>query len=336
MYKIGDKGLIVEYINWYLGVKSKTYTQETEDKVKLFQSTYDQDFVDNSFDIEYVYDSTTGTYNPTGIPYDYYNQYFIPNVNTGRNRPYICPSGSVDLFTLPALTGMEISFNDSNKIKNAQQALSGTKYSNQKVIAATGIYDQQTMSAIEAFQIEQSIGVVMNLYDYETLIVQPSSTNGVSISKIADGYEISGVSTSSNVYGVVSVTGLVPNDVYTLMTTFEQKGDITIVGTPIYNSSGEVLIDSNISRDSGTNYIYFTAPEDGSVFIRFYSNKTPTQTYTLCDFTNIMIAKGEHSRLEYIDYITSETNESGLYCSGILNIPTYNRLKMIYRFQEVV
>lgn len=190
MYKLGDTGLVVEFINSRLGIRSKVFTEETKTKLKQFQAAYRQYLKDETKtkfsefwnNIDNLSDASSMNFN-----YDPYAQiyYELDNpakqdiTHTTATEPVyeIYPNGVCDMWTLQALTEIDIETYDNGILEQVQRVLSKTEYTYnedldiKETIDPTGIYDELTHKAIKKFQMGYNIGQEkIPIYEHKNLL----------------------------------------------------------------------------------------------------------------------------------------------------------------------
>lgn len=123
---IGDKGIVVKYINSFFGIDGDIYTEETKKKVMQFQQSFQQQYPNNP-SYPYVEEDIINSY--TRVDKDEENPENL-KVLIREILPVLFPNGKVDIFTMNAILGNEIDYNDFQKILQVRKVLNGTEYSN--------------------------------------------------------------------------------------------------------------------------------------------------------------------------------------------------------------
>lgn len=154
--KIGDSGITVEYINAFFDIDSKIYTDETARAVQKFQQSYLQRFshIPNIYTDNEILDSYTQLINGEGSLYE---------VSLGDFIPPLYPTGEVDIFTMTAMLGIDIDYNDYTKIKQVQQCLSGTEYAKFENVFQTLVEMAQNIE----FRLDDNTDYIPTLIDGE-------------------------------------------------------------------------------------------------------------------------------------------------------------------------
>ena len=351
MFRLGDKGLVVEYLNYVLGVNSKEFTEETENNLKQFQCSFRQLYVDKEDEITYMYDPASGEVTPNNLSYNPYDEYYKPGdelENFPNTSLYIYPNGILDIYTLPALTGIEIPNFNTNKIKQVQKALSWTVYSNNNPLKLTGEYNQETCDSIRNFQKKYKLfQPFIPIVDQKNLLSNSSSFWSNNQVKDDGSLEESNTVITSNFialdfnynYYIKSFTKDYSVRVY--FYTGPVDSNIELVYT--YVNQATAMVEYK-------NYTDFSMWYDG----QFYSeglipfcncsttNKATKIRVSLYKNDNEIIPQDIEKiqiQLEKNDKATSyEPNSLNIYntfYSGFLNIPTYNGIKKEFKLPEV-
>lgn len=341
-YKIGDKGLVPEFINISLGLPGNTITEETVTRLKQFQCSFGQHYEDKTQELTYVLANGELTYQPLPVSWSIYDEYYSPENTSGlSNLPIIYPSGFVDLFTLPAICGIELDEQDMSKIMQAQTCLRDTEFNNTTEIKVNGIYDEATTAAIRNFQIRYNLGQPTVLitegknifpntlpfwFNGKATDYEPSSNTVV---LTPDDYTISSnLVPINNDYDHVFNNNKSGEKGYVLNFLFYDKNKALIdtsaytgygpYNTESYFSSGTLLANPN----SATKIAYIQC------IVRFDDGSQITVNDILdCP---IQIERG----LTPTAFEPQTLNPYYHYYSGRLNIVTYNKLKAVYGIVE--
>ena len=340
-YKIGDKGLVPEFINIKLGLPGNIITEETVTRLKQFQCSFGQHYEDKTQELTYIFANGELTYQPLPTGWSIYNEYYSPENPSGvSNLPIIFPTGFVDIFTLPSICGIELYEQDMAKIIQAQTCLKGTSFNNTAEIQINGIYDDTTINAIRNFQMYYSIGQPTMLitegknlfpntlpfwYNGKATDYEPSSNTVV---LTPDDYTIS--------------SNLIPiNNDYNHVFSNNQSGVGYILNFLFYDKTKTLL---NTSAYPGYE-MYNTDSYFSSGTLPANPNSTTKIAYVQCivKFVNgdkitvndilacpIQLERG----LTPTSFEPQTLNPYYHYYSGRLNIVTYNKLKAVYGIVE--
>lgn len=155
--KVGDSGVIVEYINAFFDIDSNLYTKETAKRVQQFQQSYLQKF-----------SHTPNVYTDSNIMNSYLQLVEDESLPTYRveSRDILSPlypTGEVDILTMTAILGMDIDYNDYTKIKQVQQCLTGTEYSKFENIFKMLVEMAQNLD----FRLDDNLDYIPTLVDGE-------------------------------------------------------------------------------------------------------------------------------------------------------------------------
>ena len=389
-YVKGDNNLVTEYVNYRLQVNSKEISEETVNRIKQFQASFNQGFVDYSEDRVYGKDADGNVVvvNDEYNPYTDEN-YFKPGMNLeeAKNSPQLYPNGAIDIYTLTALLDTDISVYDSNKIVQAQQCLSNTKYSEYSILKQNGVYDEATRKVIRNYQRANDI--------YQ--VHYPIINNDNELPNIEEQWHQGGIDIFSEdaSYGdyfesenyVYSDLIPVNNDYNYYLKSYDDKYAVAIllyfdrslvdpfglnkenlINKPIfkenyaceyervYDTEDDVwyykilvyAIDKFIVDEEGRNLLdyyltegpisYSIPPYNMEAYRNRYVkyirivvyNKEGTITPKDMEWVPIKLVQGDDPG----EYEPKELNDSNIYFSGILNIPTYNAMKKEFGLTE--
>lgn len=352
MFRLGDKGLTVEYINYLLGVNSKEFTEETETLLKQFQASYRQIFTDREDEVTYTYDPQSGEVTPNNISYDPYSEYYKPGDSLEdfpNTKLYIFPNGVLDIYTLPALVDIEIPNFNTRKILQVQEALSWTKYTNSQPLKLSGMYDTETCEAITNFQRAHGL--------YQPYI--PIVDNKNLLPNLESFWNNSSVDESTG--ELVDSTTIITSNFIALdfnnnnyIKCFTENYSIRIyfyngpVGGNI--SSQGTYLSQNIANTDFRNYDDFSIWYDGlfhdeglipycdcvtvnkatKIRVSVYNNGNPIDKSIIEKIQIQLEQNNEPTRYE-----PNSLNENNIFYSGYLNIPTYNAIKREFKLKEV-
>ena len=353
MIKLGDKGLAVEYINYLFGINSKEFTAETESKIKQFQASYGQVFTDES----------ASYFDPTDENNNDYD-----NFNTELE---LYPNGVLDIYSLPSLLNTDITLYDEHILTQVQNALSFTEFTEddnnlKRAIQPTGNYNDITKSAIKKFQQKYHLfQVKIPIIEHKNLLSNVASdwTN--------EKYTYTYSKDSNNVISITSAS-LVDSDdcilspvipiesgelyyiklnneldnYYIKIMFFDSSltpiSHLSSVYTPNVTSTSENQFDGWVNTDSLLT--------EGLIPYNQYCEDSSTTVTGIIKYIQIMVRHTDGSdietseiepleiQLEKNDKATSyepySYNEYNGYCSGYLNIPTYNMIKKVFNLKE--
>ncbi len=323
--KLNDTGLLVEFLNYKLGISESYVTEVTLQRLKQFQCAYRQTYID--------YDSQNIA-SPNYNPYSYYYQPGDDINNFDENAQYLFPNGELDIYTLSALLNIDIENTNTHKIAQIQNCLSKSKYY-MGVIAQSGVYDDITITAIRNFQQTNNI--------YQPYISITENKN--LLSNIPSFYTIT-ASQYSCISGLIPIS---PNNVYYIKSHTTNKVMISYYYS-LEQEINSTTIDSWFSSSIAAELKSLMSPViQGKIPAQVTNNSTNTIKYikvTIINSTSASIAQNVNEfvgksqiQLELNDAPTSyepySYNIYNTFCSGKLNIPTYNALKREFNLEEV-
>lgn len=353
MIKLGDKGLAVEYINYLFGINSKEFTAETESKIKQFQASYGQVFTDES----------ASYFDPTDENNNNYDDF-----NTELE---LYPNGILDVYSLPALLNTNITLQDENILTQVQNALSLTEFSEdennlKRTIQPTGNYNSITKSAIKKFQQKYNLfQVKIPIIEHKNLLSNIASdwtnekytytytkdaNNIISITNVSladdDTCILSPmISIDSGELYYIKLNNKLDN--YYIKIMFFDSSLIPIshlssVYTPNITTTSINQFDGWVNTDS-----FLT---EGLIPYNQYCEDNSTNVTGIIKYIQIMIMHTDNSSIEpeeiksleiqleknsiATSYEPYSYNEYNGYCSGYLNIPTYNMIKKVFNLKE--
>lgn len=343
-YRINDTGLVPEFINCRLGVSGNKITEETILRLKQFQCSFDQTFVDDTIALSYQVINGSIEYTPLPSGYDIYSAYYSPENNVGLENLNIHPTDFVDIYTLPALCETEITIESVGKIKQAQECLSGSVFNNTTVIKPNGFYDEQTKNAIRNFQEYYGIGQP-TIFTTGLKNIFPNYTK-MWLSGKATGFEKSSQTVVLTEDSTCISSYLIPIDNnYTYVFSnnpgiFEKS---FIVKFLFYDVNKDLMdLSSNPSYSIFVGDTYFSSGSLPAItmssglikYIQCVVRFSDGATVTVNDILRctIQIERNESPTT----FEPQVSNVNYMYFSGKLNTPTYNKLKYIYGVPEVL
>lgn len=344
MIQVGSKGLIVDALNYLLFVKDNTFTKESLSRLKEFQASYRQIFVDNTENIEYTTNEEGETI-PSGEETNLLSQYFQPgdDISEFESQDIVLyPNGNVDIYSVPAILGADIDTFDTPKVKQAQIALLGqTK--------PTGLYDSTTKQAIQSFQRNY------NIYQPHITITENKNllTNNASLwsqGRIDPSTgDIYVTDSSSGLFITSPYIQIDPNYNYAISVSGNATENVYVT---FYTNSSATAYINQTSASQFTNYTsdiysWYDGIGKTSGILPYWDNNNSASMLkpqyirvTIGNVSSIMpnIIAQIGVQLEMNTVVTSyepySYNQYNTFCSGYLNIPTYNKLKEKYGLKE--
>lgn len=344
IYRIGDTGLIPEFINCILDVPGNKITEETVLRLQQFQCAFDQGFIDNTFELSYNRVNGSVEYNPLPPDYSIYDSYYHPGNTIETDNLTIYPTDFIDIHTLPALCEIEITKESVGKIKQVQDCLTGSVYNNTNIIKPNGFYDEQTKTAIKNFQTQYGIGQP-TVYTSGVKNIFPNYTK-MWLSGKATGYEKSSQNVILTEDSTCISSYLIPID-NNFNYVFNNNAGIFekpfIIKFLFYDANKDLMdLSSNTSYSIFAGDTYFSA---GTLPAITMSSSQISYVQCVVKFSDgsvvsvndilkctIQIEKSETSTA----FEPQVTNINYMYFSGRLNTVTYNKLKYIFGLTEVL